>query len=292
MYPDFFLIFLHSNLTIMYLNFNSEIINTEPALLSVQNRGFKFGDSVFDTLKSYKNTIFFLEDHYFRLMSSMRMLRMEIPGNFTLEYYSEQIIKTLKANKIDGYGRTRVSIFRKEGGLYTPKTHEIGFIIESVELKPATNETYEIELFKDYTINSDQLSNIKTNNRILNVVAGIYADENNFENCILLNEKKNVVEMINANIFLIKDGNITTPPLSEGCINGIIRKNILSYLKKTKIYNIREAVITPFELLQADEVFISNSIIDIQSVTKYRKKTYDTKIGKELNTILKKTYNS
>lgn len=274
----------------MFLNFNSEIIHAENPLLSEQNRGFKYGDSIFDTLKSYKDTIFFLEDHYFRLMSSMRMLRMEIPGNFTLEYYSDQITKTLKANHIDGYGRTRVSVFREKGGLYAPKTHKIGFIIESNDLIPESKETYEIELFKDYNINSDQLSNIKTNNRILNVVAGIYADENNFDNCILLNEKKNVVEMINANIFLIKDGSITTPSLSEGCINGIIRKNILSYLKRTKIYKIKETLITPFELLQADEVFISNSIIDIQSITRYRKKNYETKIGKELNTILKKTY--
>ena len=273
----------------MYLNLNSEIINSKKASISVQNRGFKYGDAVFDTLKSYEENIYFLEDHYFRLMSSMRMLRMEIPGNFTLEFYSDQIIKTLHANNIDSYGRIRATVYRKDGGLYNPETQETEFLIETSELKPAKKENYEIELFKDFSVSSGQLSNIKTNNRILNVVAGIFAEENGYNNCILLNEKKNVVEVINANIFMVKDGIITTPPLSEGCINGIIRKNILSYLKSTKIFKIEENVIAPIELLRADEVFISNSITGIQSVTKYRKKKYETKVGKVLSSILEKS---
>lgn len=276
----------------MYLNINSEIIDSKTASLSVQNRGFKYGDAVFDTLKSHKENIHFLEDHYFRLMSSMRMLRMEIPENFTMKYYSEQIIKTLSANRIESEGRIRVSVFRKGNGLYSPENHDIGFIIEASELNLKKKEFYEIELFKDYTLNSGLLSNIKTNNRILNVVAGIFAKENGFDNCILLNEKKNVAETINANIYMIKDGVISTPPLSEGCINGIIRMNIISYLKKNKIYPVKETQISPIELLQADEIFISNSITGIQSVTKYRKKVYNTKIGDELKKILEKTYNS
>jgi branched-chain amino acid aminotransferase len=270
----------------MYLNINSEIIIANNATLNIQNRGFKYGDAVFDTLKSNKSRIFFIEEHYFRLMSSLRMLRMEIPGNFTLEFYEDQISKTLKANNISGYGRIRVTVFRKEGGLFNPKTSEIEYIIETENLRITRNDTYEIELYKDFPVTSSQLSNIKTNNRILNVIAGIFADENSYDNCILLNERKHIAEAINGNIFLIKDGILTTPPLADGCINGIIRNQIITYLKKIKKYKIAEISIAPIELLHADEVIITNSIIGIQNVTKYRKKNYDTKIGKELNEIL------
>jgi branched-chain amino acid aminotransferase len=276
----------------MFLNINSEIIESGKAALSTNNRAFKYGDAVFDTLKSYKNNIFFIEDHYFRLMSSMRMLRMEIPGNFTMEFYSEQIKRTLEANDVDAYGRIRFTVFRKDGGLFNPKSHKTEFVVEASQLETVRKETYTIELFKDFYTGSGQLSNIKTNNRILNVVAGIFADENGYDNCILLNERKNVAEMINANIFMVKDGIITTPPLSEGCINGIIRKNIISYLRDTKIFKIEESVIAPIELLQADEIFITNSVTGIQNVTKYRKRNYGNKVSKVLVSILEKAERS
>ncbi len=275
----------------MYLNINSEILEKDKASLSVQNRGFKYGDALFDTLKSYHTHIFFLEDHYFRLMSSMRMLRMEIPPEFTLEYYAEQIIKTITSNKIDDYARIRVSIFRKNGGLFTPVTHEIGFIIEAESLKTTEKADYVIELYKDFPVISGQLSNIKTNNRMLNVIAGIFAKENGYDNCILLNEKKNVAEAVNANLFLIKENKIITPPLSDGCIDGIIRKNVIRYLKKSQKYKITVKSVLPIELLQADEVFLTNSITGIQCVNRYRKKKYDTTIGKELKDILERSEN-
>jgi branched-chain amino acid aminotransferase len=217
---------------------------------------------------------------------------MEIPGNFTMEFYSEQIKRTLEANDIDAYGRIRFTVFRKDGGLFNPKSHKTEFVIEASQLETVRKETYTIELFKDFYTGSGQLSNIKTNNRILNVVAGIFADENGYDNCILLNERKNVAEMINANIFMVKDGIITTPPLSEGCINGIIRKNIISYLRDTKIFKIEESVIAPIELLQADEIFITNSVTGIQNVTKYRKRNYDNKVSKVLVSILEKAERS
>ncbi len=130
------------------------------------------------------------------------------------------------------------------------------------------------------------LSNIKTNNRIINVLASIYADENDYDNCILLNENKNIVEANNANIFLVTGNIIKTPPLSEGCINGIIRKKIIEILLKDNFYKLIETKITAIELLQADEVFLTNSIIDIQSVTNYRKKKYNTTKGKEIKKAL------
>lgn len=265
------------------INFDEQILPKNSLRLSSQNRGFKYGDSIFDTLKFEKDKIYFIEDHYFRLMSSMRMLRMEIPMNFTLDYYENQILKVINSNNFKGNVRIRVTIFRKDGGLYLPKNNGISFLIEAETLILKNYESYEIELFKDFPIYSGLLSTIKTNNKIVNVVASIFASEYGYQNCVLLNEKKNIVEAMNSNIFLIKDGMITTPSLSEGCLNGIIRKKIIELIQKIGTYTIEERIVSPFELLKSDEVFLTNSISEIQSVTKYRKKTYAIEITQKLS---------
>ena len=271
------------------VNINGSLVSNESENLT-NNRAFKFGDGIFDTLKAFRGTVFFLEDHYFRLMSSMRMLRMEIPMDFTLQYYKDQIRKTLEANHCSILARVRVSVYRKSGGLYQPLTNEIDFLIEASPIQNQEKAEYEIELFKDFYLPSGLLSTIKTNNKILHVLAGIFADENGFQNSVLINEKKNLVEAMNANIFLIKGNDVITPPLEDGCLNGIIRKQILRIIEKIDDLKIRQISISPFELMKADEVFLTNSIIDIQSVTKYRKKTFVTykteKIRKAFNNLL------
>ena len=176
--------------------------------------------------------------------------------------------------------------------MYTPKTNEVQFLIESSALTSNNKEIVEIELFKDFHVNSGLLSTIKTNNRIINVLGSIFAKENNYQNCMLINEKKELVEALNANVFLIKGNSILTPSLETGCINGIIRKKLIEGLQKNDVFSLIECSISPFELLKADEVFLTNSMNEIQSVDRYRKKTYQshqTAMIRDLfNTTIKK----
>ncbi len=267
------------------INFNERILPKDTLLLSYQNRAFKYGDAIFDTLKCENNKIAFLEEHYFRIMSSMRMLRMQIPMNFTLEYYEQEITKVLEANSLLENARIRVTIFRNDGGLYLPETNTIGFLIEASHLAIKKHESYEMELFKDFPVYSGLLSTIKTTNKMVHVLASIHASEYGYENCFLLNEKKNVVEAMNSNLFVVKNGIVITPPLTEGCLNGIIRKKMIELIRKSEKYNVEEKTISPFDLLKVDEVFLTNSISEIQSVTKYRKKTYQTKITDDLKNM-------
>ena len=256
------------------INFNGLISPKEDLKLSYQNRAFKYGDAIFDTLKYEDGYIPFIEDHYFRLMSSTRMLRMKIPLNFTLEYYKNEILKTIKANKLED-ARIRVTIFRKDGGLYGPSDRNINFLVEAEGLRLNNPISYKVELFKDFPVQPGLLSTLKSNNRLINVLASIFAKEFNFQNCILINDNKNIIEAINANIFLIKGFDIYTPALEEGCINGIIRKKIIELIDGLEDYNIYQTNISPFELLKCDEIFITNSIVHIQSITQYRKKKYE-----------------
>ena len=205
--------------------------------------------------------------------------------NFTLQFYRDEIIKTIGKNELNAPVRIRVTVYRNEGGLYTPLTNEISFLIETEELKLISKKKYEIELYKDFPVPSGLLSTIKTTNRVINVQSAIFADENNYDNCILINEKKNIVEMTNANIFLIFGNKVITPPLNDGCINGIVRLKLFDFFKDNKDFTFMENSISPFELLKADEIFITNSIFEIQSVSRYRKKYYSTNKTKEIQSI-------
>lgn len=264
-------------------NYNGNILPKSTVSIASENRAFKYGDAVFETIKVKNSKIVFCEDHYFRLMASTRMLRMDMDMNFTLDYFESEILKLTKALGLTN-ARIRFNVFRKQGGLYTPNTNETDFLIEANELNSITvKQEYEVELYKDHYVYAGLLSTLKTTNRVLNVIASIFMKENSYDNCLLLNEKKQLVEAVNGNIFLVKGTTIYTPALTEGCIKGIIRKKMIEIIKKDADLNIQETEISPFELQKADEVFVTNAITWIQPVTKYRKKAYTTEVSSKLS---------
>lgn len=269
------------------INLNGTLQANDKASVSFENRGLKYGDALFETLKVVHSKILFWEDHYFRLMASMRILRMEIPMNFTMEFLESEILKVVEANMLShGTARIRVDVHRQEGGKYLPNTKLIAYAISAEKLDSdfyAFNESsYVIDLFKDYFMAPGLLSTLKTNNRIMNVLGSIYASENNFDNCLLLNTNKNLVEGLNGNLFIVKDGFIKTPPLEDGCIKGIMRKQMIEIINNLEGYQLEEVSISPFELQKADELFLTNTIVGIQPITSYRKKRYTQKVSKIL----------
>ena len=269
------------------VNFNGVLISSENIKLSLENRAFKYGDAIFETVKVLNKKVVFWEDHYFRLMASMRMLRMKIPIEFTLEFLEQEILKTVAVQQEANEYRIRLNIFRKDGGLYTPKTNKIDFTIEVKESTYQIKDFYSLDVYKDFYNYSGLLSTIKTNNRMVNTLASIFADENDLDNCILLNEKKGVVEVTNGNIFVVKGKVVKTPALTEGCIKGITRLKVLEILFKNRELTVEETSISPFEIQKADEVFITNAIIGVQPVTNYKKKTFTTEIGKKIASNLR-----
>ncbi len=271
----------------MIVNFNGKILPKDSTFLNHRNRGLRYGDSLFESLRAVNGKLFFWEDHYLRLMASMRMLRMEIPMDFTMEFLEENILGAIAENDLsDSAARIRLTVFRNEGGLYLPETNTISYIIEAKLLEypfyVLDNGRYEIELFKDFYVNPDMLSTLKTNNKIINVVGSIFAQENDYDNCLLLNNDKQIVEALNGNLFLVKGNTIKTPPLKDGCLNGIIRKKLMEIISKLEGYELEENSISPFELQKADELFITNSIIGIRPITKYRKKEFGDAVAKDL----------
>ena len=265
------------------INFNGTIA-TEEQLISINNRGLAYGDALFETIKISHGKLLFWEDHYFRLMASMRIMRMEIPMNFTMEFLEEEIHKLLEAKLLKNQSsRVKLTVFRNEGGLYTPTTNDVSYIIDTKALSDdfyKINENhYEVDLFKDYYVAPSLLSTLKSNNKALNVVGSIYAKENNLNNCLLLNTNKHVVEALNGNMFLVKGNVIKTPPINDGCLKGVMRTQIISVVKSMPDYELLEDSISPFEIQKADEMFLTNVIVGIQPITKYRKKIFTNDVA-------------
>lgn len=266
------------------INLNGEILQNSNGY---RNRGLHYGDAVFETIKVSAVKILFWEDHYFRLMASMRILRMEIPANFTPEFLEEEILRTIRElGNSSGAHRVKLLVWRKEGGKYTPLTNDVDYLIQAEPIEnpfySLSDTKYEVELYKDHYIASGLLSTLKTTNRLLNVLGSIFAEENEYDNCFLLNENKNVIEVLNGNIFVVNGSKIKTPPLSDGCINGILRKQIIAIIEQYPNLEIVEGSVSPFELQKAEEIFVTNTILGIRSITNYRKKKYAVNVAKEL----------
>jgi len=267
------------------INYNGEILSSDTTL-SITNRGFLYGDGVFESLKIVKNKILFFEDHYFRLMASMRIVRMKIPNNFTLEYLEEQVLNLAKANNCENSARVRLTVFRNDGGFYLPHTRTISFLIQVSSLNKTqysfSDAIYEVDLYKDFYITKQLLSTIKTTNKMINITGSIFADENDLQNCLLLNNEKNVVEALNGNLFMLIGNKLITPSIEDGCMNGIMRKQVLQVARNIEDIEVLEQSISPFDLQKAEELFITNVIIGIQPITKYRKKEYKSNLSKTL----------
>lgn len=267
------------------INFNGIIVSPDASLLT-QNRAFLYGDAVFETVKIVNSKILFLEDHYFRLMSSMRVVRMEIPMNFTMEYLEEQILTLATAKNLAFSARARITMYRNDGGYYLPQVKTVSFLInlESQEntFYSINQKEYKVDLYTDFYVTKQLLSSIKTTNKIINITGSIFANENGLDNCLLLNDTKNVVEALQGNIFMLQGNTLITPPVSEGCLNGVMRKQILVLARKIENIEVIEQIISPFDLQKADELFITNVIKGIQPITKYRKKEFASNMANVL----------
>tara|TARA_A100001035_G_C27719704_1_gene471285 strand:- start:470 stop:1153 length:684 start_codon:yes stop_codon:yes gene_type:complete len=227
-------------------------------------------------------------------MSSMRIMRFNIPDTFTPSFLHDEILKIHNHNSDLDYGRARISVFRTSSGNYKPESNDISYIIKASEINNSyyefLNKDLKVDLYKDYLIDSQLINRIKSNNKSINVLASIYASENDLDNCILLNKDRMISEFINGNLFLIKDNLIRTPNLSSGCLDGVMRKTIIKILHENN-FNVIESDLKPFEIISANEMFMTNVVQGIQSIKYYRKKIFSNNVTSKLLSLLNTSIN-
>ena len=271
--------------------YNGTFVKKNTLSLSIDNRGFKYGDSFFETIRCHDGKPLFWEEHYFRIAGSFCVLKMDPPLDFESENIQSIIIELLIRNNLESKpSRIRITFFRLGEGYYLPNSNQVQFFMEAEEI---SNNRYQlnklglhVSLYQENIISHNSISNIKSNNKLINILAAIYASDNNYDDCILLNHNKHIVESISGNIFIVLDGKLQTPPLSDGCIDGVMRRIIL----KNKTINTEEKSISILELFNADEIFITNVISGIKWIATIRSHTYQNNTSVDLIKFLNKQY--
>ncbi len=276
------------------INYNGAIIEKADLPSADIARATMYGDAVFETLKMQEGKLFFIEDHYFRLMAGMRILRMPISMDFTPEFFIEQAERLAEEVAIEN-GRLRIQVVRVADGKYTPSEDQstVWWMeleeLESIEYIHA-EKGLTVDLFKDHYIQPGLLSTIKSSNSLPYVLGGVYARENNLDAVLMVNDNKMLVEANASNVFVLKGDVLRTAPLEDGALRGVFRKNLLNWGKEIGL-QVKEESINPFDLQKADEIWLTNTISGVQWVEKYRKNTYKGDKAKELVALLQRKLN-
>ncbi|MEA2107048.1 MAG: aminotransferase class IV [Bacteroidota bacterium] len=275
-----------------FILFNGHYYRKEDFGLSYQNRAFCYGDALFETMHANGTQIQFFTDHMIRLRFGMITLGMKIPVNIENDTIEKEIIKLLHKNKLYQGVKIRLTVFRNEGGKYTPKDNSVSYLLETEYLENAqyqfNTKGLSIAIFDQIKKPVNKLSNLKSANALIYIQAGLYAQQNNYDDCLLVNEQNHLVEGISSNLFLIKDKTLYTPPLNDGPVAGIMRKQILKIADSLNFKIVNDQSCDEQQLLQADEVFLTNSISGIQWVLSYKERRYFNYTGKLLMDKLNK----
>ncbi len=280
--------------TIQNICFNGNIYPKNELLFGASNRAFRYGDSLFETIHTNGTEIQFLSEHVDRLCKGMDALEMTIPADFK-EKLKTDITFLINKNKAFAGNRIRLSVFRNDGGLYTPTDNTISYLIES---SPLENDHYhlnkkglKIGIYTDMKKSYNFLSRFKTGNSLPFILAGNYRKKMKWDECILLNEKGNLVESLSSNLFLVRNGILLTPSIESGGISGIMREQIIECASQLNITVFDDCDLTTEDLLEADEIFLTNAISGIQWVVAFQERRYFNKTSKILiETLNKKAF--
>jgi branched-chain amino acid aminotransferase/4-amino-4-deoxychorismate lyase len=237
------------------------------------NRAFQYGDGLFETIIYKHGQIRFLQDHYTRLVNGINAFQMQVPPAFSYAYLEEQIHQLVEANTQGTDARVRVHVWRKPGGTYTPMHNEIEFCITAQPLAaPAPSVKGKAFFYEDIKLVASPLSRFKTCNSLPYVMAGIAMTQRGANDMILLDVYGHIAECIASTIFWINENVLYTPSLESGCIEGIMRKQVLLKARELHI-SVQEGLFTKQDLLSAETLFCCN-VAGMQTIRQVEERVF------------------
>ena len=269
-----------------FINFNGDIVPIDQQVLTVANRGFKYGDGLFESMRLIKGELKFAELHSERIRKGLKLLKMDSWSHVDPWFMRERIEELVRRNKIGPDARIRLTAFRDGDGFYSPSSNKMGYVLEAVKLNDCAyilnDKGLIIDVYDELTKPVNILSNLKTCNSLIYVLAGIYKNQNGLDEVLVLNSNGFLCESMSSNVFIFYDKKLYTPALSEGCIAGVMRQVIIKLAMENAI-ELVEAQISPDILNVADEVFLTNAARGIQWVMGYNNKRYFNEVSRYLN---------
>jgi branched-chain amino acid aminotransferase len=265
---------------VSYINYNGKILDAATPIVAAQSRGLRYGDGIFETIKLKNGNLILNDEHFARLWRGMQLLQFDIPKLWSPEKLEAQIIELAAKNKLTA-ARVRLTIIRGDGGIYDAKNHSPNYIIEAIALPedngPLNSNGLQLCFYEAAKKSVDAFSNCKTNNYLPYFMGALHAKENYCNDAIILNSEGNVCDSTIANIFYIKDNVVFTPALTQGCVAGVMRKFLIEKIRGLG-FAVHETVVKKEDILNADEVFLSNAIYNIRWVGSLGDKVYTNAI--------------
>ncbi len=268
-----------------FINYNGNFMPADQPVLNVNNRGFRYGDALFETIRYSCGKPLFLKEHLQRLLNGMRVLKMKQHPLFSVTFFEEMIKELSLKNAIGTDARVRLTVYRNDGGFYAPSDDQVSYLMEMYPVQEkgyVLNSTgLTVDLFTEFRKTPNSLASIKSANSAIYVLAGVYKNQQQLDECILSNDKSHIIEAISSNIFAVKNGVLYTHPVTDGCVDGVMRKKIIEVAQQNRVA-VYEISIMQNVLLGADELFLTNTIKGIQWVAAFKQKRYTNNTSEKL----------
>lgn len=269
-----------------FISFNNQIILKETPLFTITNRSFCYGDGFFESIRITGDDMPFLKNHFERITETAKVLELNLPKDFTIESLQATVKLLCEKNEIKKEGKARINFFRNDGGLYAPETSVASIVVDVMPYKSEggfefNTKGLKVDLYQKIKKPCNALSSIKSCNSLLYVLAGKFKIDNELDESVILNDRHNVCEFTSSNLFIVINGVLYTPSISEGCISGVMRKVVIDLAAKARI-NVYETELKPNDLIRADEIFLTNAVQGIQWIGAYKAKRYFNKVSKTL----------
>lgn len=269
-----------------FINFNGAIVPADQEILTASNRGFKYGDGLFESMRVMKGEVKFADLHCDRVTRGLKLLKMESWAQVDTWFIREKVEELTRRNKTGPNARVRLTVYRDGDGLYSPSSNKIAYVLEASKLIESSyvlnTKGLIIDVFEDMTKPVNILSNLKTCNSLPYVLAGIFKNQHALDEVIVLNSHGFLCESMSSNVFVVYDKKLYTPALTEGCIAGVMRQTVMRIARENNV-DIVEAQISPDILNEAEEVFLTNAAKGIQWVMGYNNKRYFNEVSRFLN---------
>ena len=267
------------------INFNGQIIDGDTIGFNQLKRGFNFGDGLFETIRVFNGKIICLDAHFNRISSGLDVLKIKQNYSFNQNSLERYINELLLYKNIKYGGKVKVYIFRAGLGTYKPETNQMSFVVEAMDLEQnkyvLNKKGFLVDIYHEYSKTVNQLSFFKTSNSLLYVLAAVTASENNLDDLFIVNQKSEIIESSNSNVFFFKEDVLLTPPLNSGCIEGVMRIEVIRAAKDLGI-NVLESNVYEEDLEKSREIFLTNVISGIRWVGGYKKKRFYNFISKKI----------
>jgi branched-chain amino acid aminotransferase len=275
----------------MFISFNGKISAADQPVLLASNRGYRYGDGLFETLRLENGTILLKDLHFKRLMMGLQLLKFELPKLFSPGKLADEILQLAEKNQVRELGRVRLSVFRGNGGLYDAD-RGLQYLLECWPLPESFNHLNEnglvIDVFQDARKQVDAFSGLKSANFLPYNLAAIYAKEQKLNDCLLLNTQGTIADSTIANLFVVKDDRFISPGPEQGAVDGVMRKYLLGRLR-SEGYTVEEGAVSMEDLVTATEVFLTNAIHGIKWVRQFRGGNYTNQQAMEIYSRFIKT---